>query len=203
MSLTGITEVPVYRMDSVKLGDFQALNVQAAALAEKSEVLTSRRARGFLGFSFLSRFNFLLDYKNQLITFEPEFSVESSHEAVYDLDRSQALCVVLLPVGNEVVRFILDSGTDGLVLFNIRHFPYARLISDSLVRTADGERQVRRAEISGLKIGKRTLNKEKVAILTDQGPEGCDGLLPARMFSSLYFDNRAHRLVVNPTHTQK
>jgi|GEM_PF-2051362 len=199
MSLTSVTEVPLYRMDSVKLGDFEALNVEAAPVTEKSGVLTSRRARGFLGFSFLSRFNFLLDYKNQLIIFEPEFRAESSHEAVYFLDRSHGLCIVLLPVRNEIARFVLDSGADELVLFNTRHFPYARVISNSLIRTADGERQVGRAEISGLKIGKRTLNKEKIAILKGQGPEGCDGLLPAKMFSSLYFDNRADRLVVNPT----
>jgi len=62
-----------------------------------------------------------------------------------------------------------------------------------------GKREVSHAEISGLKIGKRTLNKEKALILPEQGPEGCDGLLPARMFSRLYFDNRGRRLVINPT----
>jgi len=199
MSAAGISDVLVYRMDSLKLGDFEALNVQAVSVAEKSDVLTRLRARGFLGFSFLSRFNFLLDYKSQSITFDTGLTVESSNEGVYSLDRSQGLCVVLLPVGNAFARFILDSGADGLMLFNTAHFPYARVTSTSVVHTPYGERQVTRAEISGLRIGKKTLNKQKVTILTGQGPEGCDGLLPAKMFSSLYFDNRADRLVVNPT----
>ncbi len=197
MSAAGITEVPVYRIDNLKLGDFEALNVHAVSVAPNTEVLTSRRARGFLGLSFLTRFNFLLDYKNQSITFEPAFAVDSLNEGSYSLDRSQGLCVVLLPVGDDFARFILDSGADGLLLFNTKHFPYARVTSTSVVRTPYGERHVSRAEISGFKIGKRTLNKEKVTILTGQGPEGCDGLLPAKMFSSLYFDNRGDRLVVN------
>ncbi|RPI17601.1 MAG: hypothetical protein EHM61_29180 [Acidobacteria bacterium] len=198
MSAAGISEVPVYGLGNLKLGDVEALNVHAVSVPPNSEVLTSRKARGFLGLSFLSRFNFLLNYKDQSITFEPEVTEASASEAVYSVDRSQGVYVVLVPVGKELARFVLDSGADGIMLFNTTHFPYVRAISTSVVRTAYGERHVIRAEISGLRIGKRTLNKEKVTILTGQGPEGCDGLLPAKMFSSLYFDNRGDRLMVNP-----
>ncbi len=198
MSATGITEVPAYRIRNLKLGDFEALNVPAASAARNAEVLTSRKAQGVLGLSFLRRFNFLMDYKSRSIVFEPEVRDDSSNDGVYHMACSQGLYIVQLPIGNEAVRFVVDSGADDIVLFSTARIPHARVLSASSVRTPYGEQQVIQAEISGLRIGKRVLNKHKVLIVNGEGPEDCDGLLPANLFSSLYFDNRGNRLVVKP-----
>ncbi|RPI25137.1 MAG: hypothetical protein EHM61_15160 [Acidobacteria bacterium] len=52
MTAAGVTEVPLYRINKMKLGDAEAMNVTAAALADSAESLTCRKARGFLGLSF-------------------------------------------------------------------------------------------------------------------------------------------------------
>ncbi len=197
MSAAGITEVPAYKIDDLKLGDFEALNVPAVSAARNAEALTSRKAQGVIGLSFLRRFNFLVDYKSRSIVFEPEVSDDSSNDGVYPLDCSQGLYVVQLPIGGELARFAVDSGADHIVLFSTGRLPLAGGLSSSSVVTSYGELQVTQAEISGLRIGKRVFNKHKVMVLKGDGPRGCDGLLPSNLFRSLYFDNRRNRLVLN------
>ena len=198
MSAAGTNELQAYRIGNLRLGDFEALNVLAVSVAGSSAVLADRKVRGVLGLSFLSRFNFLVDYKCRSIVFEPEVGDHSSNDGIFPMDRSEGLYVVLLPIGGEVARFVVDSGAGDILLFGTARIPLARVLSASSVRTLYGERQLTQAEISGLRIGKRILNKQRVMVLEGEGPRGCDGLLPANLFPSLYFDNRHGRLVISP-----
>ena len=61
-----VLAIPVM-LDTVRIGDAHAENVQAAVLAES---LPQQGFDGLLGMSFLSRFNFQVDYANKKLILE-------------------------------------------------------------------------------------------------------------------------------------
>lgn len=210
MTVAGSQVVPRSWLHSLTVGSKSVENVEVlfADLPEIRRLDSS--ICGVLGQNFLSRFNYMFDYKNRSLEFEEDDELETRLSgARLSIERDEGKCIVITPptsASKSARRFVLDSALSNPVLFTqdtrkldfeIEHSPHS-LIS---VSTNVGTDTARMGLLRTLHLGNETFRDLPVALIQKQkviGNRSEDGLLPTRLFRTIYFNNKKNYVIFNP-----
>jgi predicted aspartyl protease len=210
ITVGGSQIVPRSQLHSLTIGSKSVNNVEvlSADLPEIRQLDSS--ISGVIGQNFLSQFNYILDYRNRRIEFEEGDEIETRLSgARLSIKRDEGKCIVLMPPisdSKSARRLVLDTALSGLVLFasnaripdlEIEHSPHS-LIS---ISTNAGNDTARLGVIRTLRIGDETFRDLPVALIQNPiaiGDRPEDGLLPACLFRTIYFNNKKNYVIFNP-----
>ena len=210
VTVAGSQIVPRSQLQSLTVGSRSANNIEVL-FADLREIRSiDSRISGVLGQNFLSQFNYILDYRNRRIEFEVVDELETQLTgARLSIERDEGKCIVVTPPtsnSKSTRRFVLDTALSGLVLFaskarmldlEIEQSPHS-LIS---VSTNAGSDTARLGVIRTLRIGNETFRDLPVALIQNPiaiGNRPEDGLLPAYLFRTIYFNNKNNYVIFNP-----
>lgn len=140
---------------------------------------------GVLGQSFLSRFDYLLDYGSRRFAIEPEEA--PGRKMSFVLAAGRILLSAMSPEeGN--IRLILDSGASHVLLWR-NLSPGASSAPTALIAT-NGPRSANLIRIPVLVVGGHALSSLDALVVPRSGARGVeDGLLPAGLFRTVYVSN--------------
>lgn len=193
----------VVRLGRVSLGDAQALDILASVMPASRLDVAGAAIQGILGQDFLSGLNYTLDYRRRRILWgAPGGRALGTDEVRLTLRRSEGRFLVELPQdGDRMVRFVPDTGTNGLVVFDRAGawaLPAEPLSGRYEVSDWSGRQVVETRRIRALGIGHLTLRDQVAAVVSR--PKGTasegDGLLPLHLFASVTFESREGYLVI-------
>lgn len=178
--------------------------------AENTEVLWSdlpelrrldNRISGVLGQNFLAQFNFTLDFRERRITFA-DMDTNQFEQAVrvpFETDKERILLTLKIKQTN--LKFVFDSGASGLILFasGCRKLEKQIERSEQLmqVSTNAGKSLTQIGWLDKLQFGEKSLRRLPVVLLGEVERTE-DGLLPMRLFRSVYFNNQKGYVMLNP-----
>lgn len=157
---------------------------------------------GILGQNFLSRFNYLLDYRSQRLQFVDDVQV-SFHGTRLAVELDETCMIVRSePQSNtsKPLRLVLDSAASQLILFSSRQELDLECSGDSslAVATNTGRQRTETGVLRQLKLANETFGHLPVAFLTPGARQSADGLLPSSLFRAIYFNNQEGYVVLNP-----
>jgi len=182
-----------------------------APCAELREIHSiSPRIRGVLGQDFLSRFNYILNYRDQRIEFEENGEFENSllgTRVHVGRDRGRVIIAVQpSPPRKQACAFVLDSGAARMVLFKSALGTFEVVMDHGRDRfaygsTVLGKQLIATGRLQGIRVGDESLGDVPVSIIeAREAMEGRreDGLLPTSLFRSIYFNNKTDHVILNP-----
>jgi predicted aspartyl protease len=195
-TLAGMQTVPVSLVDTLAAGTTQAngLPVLIQDLSELRKL--DPHIEGIVGQDFLSRFNYLLDYRKRCLRFERDDEIRSAIDgdrlAMERRDRRMIVPVEMRAGGVAKVRLLLDSGANSLVL--MRKSSQALKIpaqANGLETTSSGQVGVQVGIIQALTVGSQEFRNISVAVTAlEPTAQIGDGLMPMALFRVLYVNNR-------------
>jgi predicted aspartyl protease len=197
---------PVLRgfIPALSVGDSRVENLQV--LLQKLPELRRLDSRigGILGQNFLSHFNYILDYRRQVVRFESEDEVQEAidgeHVAIEWKDDRMIVASEAQSRASASLRLVLDSGADSLVLLRkaAQTLDVPRE-SPSLQLVSGGQVEMQAGKVNVLMVGSAKL-RQVAALLPDADPGVPigDGLLPTILFRALYVNNHEGFVVFNP-----
>lgn len=180
----GTTHVGGGRVAEVTLGTAKASNQEFLFTPLEGIHALSPSIQGVLGEEFLSRFDYLLDFRNHHLAFDVP-SPEGSHTAFHTLEGVPA-------VHTSEGEMVLDSGTDTTVLFRASSGAGAA----SQIRTASGFSDVSTGSLR-LRIGDREVRPPQTAF-APHSALAADGLLPASLFHAVFVSNSGQFVILDP-----
>jgi hypothetical protein len=152
------------------------------------------RVDGVLGQNFLSQFNYLLDYRRSRITFDP---VMAGGGAVVPFERIDGRAMIAVEgISTGPWHLVLDTGAAQAVLF--RQPGSTRRKGKGFLITDIGSAEVSTSTIPRLEIRGTEVHGVEAAVIPRARGRIEDGLLPARLFRSIYVNNREKYLILNP-----
>jgi predicted aspartyl protease len=191
------------RLDTLSIGSLQARNLLALTIDLSAFQSLEQRVVGVLGYDFLSKHSFLLDYDAKTVTWDPDEQVRGVPVSYDDSGRR-----IRLTLG--ALRLVLDTAATRLVLFPTKGASLGfdvRRDSRSLSRISalDGFRLVRTGTVPELAAVSPTLRDVPVVLVSPGDAAGTleeDGLLPARLFRRIYVDPKKRCVIFDPTHAR-
>jgi len=180
---------------------------------ERLEVLLSdlselrcldKRVSGILGQNFLSEFKYLVDYRNERLEFFDTIPAQFRGQRL-PLERDEGRLIVTT-TGNDKsrsLRLILDSAASDLIFFGSKQELQleSETASGSELITNTGTNTTHTGVLRQLKLANESLAHIPVAFLANQFTESrqsVDGLLPSRLFRTIYFNNHEGYVLLNP-----
>jgi predicted aspartyl protease len=190
---SGTERVPIARVHQIDVGS-QSTQTVLVLCSEMDGVRSlDKNIRGILGFNFLSRFRYTLDYKRKTLRFGGDGAVEGTR---VPFDASGGSIVL----ATAHLRLLLDTGATGVFLFHADGLDIemnARAIRR--VSTNNGRRVAKSGLLRRLVIGDESFDRVPVTIVPQTGlEERADGLIPGTLFDSIYFDHENRFVVLNP-----
>ena len=183
-------------LQKVSIGSASANNI-ACLVIDLAEVQRHDASiRGILGGNFLTQFNFLLDYKSQTITFEKADEIGADlygFQLQFTTNSNRAVIKAAVPNLHVEPKLVIDSAIPTVVLF--KQSPYG--IKDKVLTTTNGTKQVQTTTLKSMLIGPTSLSKIDALLAKDETREE-DGLLPTKLFQSIYVNNKAGIIMLNP-----
>lgn len=155
--------------------------------------------RGILGQNVLSHFDYMIDYAHSMIEFEsPTNSLKPINGTKTPLIRRHG-CAILTghPALGPDVHLVLDSGSSDLVLYSTKTADSASFTGAKL-QTSSGPVETMTAVIPRIDVGNVTLRGLRTAFVKKNQVPEIDGLLPTRLFSAVYFNNREGYVMLRP-----
>jgi predicted aspartyl protease len=202
--------LPRSLVSRVEVGDAAASNIEML-WSDLGHLRTlAPQARGILGQNFLSRFDYAIDYRAGRVEFGSQCVVRPEPRGQqFAFDLIEGRMVVDVPVSgaaNRPLRFVLDAGATHAVLFGDAARRFARRAADesppSAQLTTDfGSKEVTLGRIDRLLIGRDRISLPVALLPTSNADAGRaeDGLLPLGIFRSVYVNNRAGYVILNPS----
>jgi predicted aspartyl protease len=206
MTVAGSQIVPRARLESVAIGAKSAADVEAVFSDLRKARAISPEICGVLGQNFLSRFNYLINYRERRIEFEDGGELDKSlcgERTPVELREGRAL---ITSAGRERLQLVLDSGTPALILFDAQARvsglyqepgdPKTSRLSSNLGSQVVWQRRLRNFSVGGVEF-----HDLRVTLCEAEG--GCagrveDGLLPTSLFQNIYFNHRKKFVMLNP-----
>lgn len=190
VSATGSTFAPAGSLDTVSLDGVSVWQMEVAVSDLAGLKRVDPTAVGVLGQSFLSRFRHRIDHRLGVIVFEEDpATISGTRLPVAEVAGRPA---VSLSLG----WFVLDSGAGSVTLF--RGKPRGSRSRMTLSTLGGQSREVESTILPELDAGSVRLRKVAAVYCPDPRSE-IDGLLPTRLFDSIYFDPAGGYVVLNPT----
>jgi hypothetical protein len=139
--------------------------------------------QGILGQEFLSRFDYLLDLRNKRLEFgkQDRAGTRAEFQTVHDRP------AILTSLG----WLLLDSGTDQVVLFGME-----AAYRTNFVRSLAGSSEAGIVPNKRLVIEGRTIRYDDLVAVAGRNEAGVAGLLPVRLFKSVYICNSESYVVL-------
>lgn len=164
------------------------------------------RISGVLGQNFLAQFNFTLDFRQRRINFADMDENQFEQTVRMPFKKDEGRILLNLKIKQRNLIFIFDSGASGLILFASGCRKLAGQIEPSeqlmQVSTNAGESLMQTGWLDKLHFGGKDTRRVSVALL-NKVERTEDGLLPMRLFRSVYFNNREGYMILNPQLIQK
>ena len=208
ITLAGTEVVPQTVLDSLALGAKSIKRLEVLFDDLRGVRAVDAKIRGVLGQNFLSRFNYLLSYRERCIEFEEDGDLESrltgTRLAVEQREGKLIVSSQATTPWQETLRLALDSGASHLVLFaaarNRLGFRMEPPGTGFLAATNAAGNHVKLRRLQSLQIGSERLANLPVALIEDHAPleRYEDGLLPTRLFRAIFFQNDKHQVILNP-----
>jgi predicted aspartyl protease len=165
------------------------------------------QARGVLGQNFLSRFNYLVDYRGGTLEFGPACAGRGEprgQQFAFELREGRMVVgVSVFGARGRPLRFVLDAGATHAVLFGDAARRFARQgVVDGLpprgqLATDFGSKEAAVGRVDGLLIGGQRVNLPAALLPAPVEGRAEDGLLPLGVFSSVYVNNEAGYVILN------
>ncbi|MGA2150338.1 MAG: hypothetical protein ABSH49_35910 [Bryobacteraceae bacterium] len=182
---SGTTRVPGGRVAEVTPRNATAANQEFLFTTMEAVQALSPDIQGVLNQEFLSRFDYLLDFRGRRLVFSAT-APDGRRIPARVIDGRMA-------IQTSCGDLVLDSGTQALVLF---HTP-ASSAPDGTIRTASGAGAVSMVQDATVRIGAKSYRPAMAAVAANPAaPE--DGLLPASLFGSIFVSNSAHYVIAEP-----
>ena len=180
---TGTTMAFVVRLTDVAVGSAHVDSLLPTSLPAAVFATLGNGVSGVLGQDFLSQFNYTLDYRTSLLSWDEDGQRQDGVRLV--LEPIEGRFLVHLPQDDRChcpVRLVPDSRANGVVLFagtdadRLRVDQTAQSVG---VGTLTGQGVAHVVILSDLRIGSARLTNRPAAIQPRSGSGGADGLLPA------------------------
>jgi predicted aspartyl protease len=160
-----------------------------------------KRISGILGQNFLAQFNFTLNYRDRRINFSEADENQFKQAVRLPFETNNEQILLTLKIKQKDLKFVLDSGAEGLILFAAGCRKLGNEVKPSeqmmQVYTNTGKDQSRTGWLDKLQFGEKSLRGLSAVLL--YGVERTeDGLLPMHLFRSVYFNNRDGYVLLNP-----
>ena len=204
-TLADATPVVRYYADTVKAGQASVSHLELLA-APLTEIRTlDSRIRGVMGMNFLLQFSFLLDYRHQRMAVFPDSApVPAGHRVSVQINDSRILIPVVSrssPQGTW--SLVLDSGIGNVLLYQSRVRPISNpcLAMPCMVQVATNGSNYAALKvlIPEMLVAENSLMNQPAIVLRNdllKPADPQDGLLPASIFRSVFFDRSNATLVV-------
>ena len=193
----------VVELPRVAIGSATADGLTATVLPAQAAAALGPGIDGLVGQDFLSRFRFTIDYRHLRIVWHERGYVASGVRLA--LVPSEDRWLVELPQRGHTSpwRFVPDSGTDTLVLYD--DAAADRLVTQwradrAALGSLTGSRIVRTGIVDGLRLGGASLERQLAVVLPSPsaGAGAPTGLLPLHQFASVFFSATDRCLVIHP-----
>jgi predicted aspartyl protease len=159
------------------------------------------RVSGILGQNFLAQFNFTLDFRERRINFAEMDANQFARAVRVPFEKDEGRILLNLKLKQTTLKFVFDSGAADLMLFASGCQKLAGQIERSeqvtQVSTNAGKSLTQTGWLDKLQFGDKVMRRVTVALLNEVERTE-DGLLPMRLFRSVYFNNQAGYLMLNP-----
>lgn len=211
VTVAGSRIVPRAWLESVAVGARSASNQEALISDLREARAVSPEIRGVLGQNFLSRFNYLINYRERRIEFEDGDELERSLSGErLPIEWREGRALVLArsaATENKRRRFVLDSGIANLLFFTADwrglRLDWAQGESQWVEARSDlGSRVVWQRRLRRFSIGGADFYDLPVVVMeskTAQAGRIEDGLLPTILFQQVYFNHRKNYVILNPS----
>lgn len=217
-SVGASTPVVRYFLQGFRVGEASVSHLETLAVPLPQVRALDGRIRGVLGMNFLLHFSFLLDYRQQRLQIFPfpDFARPTEdarvgpgiqvHPEINDWR-------LLIPVATKAAprgtwKLTLDSGISGFLVFENR----VNWSADGLERCAQAgcmmqvssnlsSQNAPSVRVHEIEIAGSSIRDVPVVVLRDQATkpsDPSDGLLPASMFGSVFFDRTNATLILTP-----
>jgi hypothetical protein len=184
---------------SLTYGDVRIEDLEVVHDALASIRTVAPEVRGVLGQDVLRRTNWLLDYREGVVLQDPDGVIgERVRGERLAVDWIGELPTVGASFGRSTpVRLVLDSAATGLVLFKL---PIGAATGESArVQTLAGSIDAPILSADALHLGSLRVPHPRAAVVVHgAGGDEAGGLLPTSLFETLYFDQKANTVIVNP-----
>jgi hypothetical protein len=209
VTLTGERPFPRSWLQSASLGEATASHVEVVWDDLNEIKAIDKKIRGILGLNFLDGFNYLIDYAAHAVEVEAVDDTSSRISgARIPLDRTEGKLIITATTRSSAesgLRFGLDSGVAAPVIYtpDSRHVCLQPAGPDSpggIAYTITGAASTSTARIVALDIGGHHLSGLAAALMPKVDPESQieDGVLPTKLFRSIYINNKEGYVVLNP-----
>jgi hypothetical protein len=199
-TVAGTQTVAVTVLASLTVGQVSVNKLSVLTEDLSSLRRIDRRIDGIVGLNFLSRFNYLLDYRQRTLTIESGTDILDSIDGDKVPQRHMIVETQAEFRGHASLRLQLDSGANGLVLMGTHasalYFPS---VQRRVETSATGSTVMNTSHLEHLIVASRQFQDIPVT-LAASAPQGRfeDGLLPTSLFSSLYVNNSQNFVIFNP-----
>jgi hypothetical protein len=208
VSLTGILRVrkdELVRLEDVSLGSASSsgLGVVVDKLARQKTLAPG--IRGVLGEDFLSRFDFLIDYKQHRLRFggpiptgeRCRFETNGQHQGSPTINRLLIL-TEFTDAGGTKVLLQLDTGARFPELFPAGHDSLSSPRWGGTMAISDGADEVILESNASIKIGSTVVRGLDVVQSRRSLTFDAAGLLPAAIFHTVYISHAGGFVILNP-----
>ena len=201
VTVAGSVIAPRSFLPRVALGEKSAANVEVLWTELPELRRLDSRISGILGRNFLSQFNFTLDFGKRRISFADTDDNQSGRAARVPFANDEGRMMLTLNIKQTDLTFVLDSGVANLVLFASGCHKLAGHIEPSAqtmrVSTNAGSSVTRTGWLDRLQFGDQGARRVPIVLL-NKVERREDGLLPLRLFRSVYINNQEGYMILNP-----
>lgn len=205
ITVAGAQAVPRAQLESVALGPAVAENLEALITDLRAIRALHSSVRGILGQNFLTRFNYLIDYREKQIEFEADGELARQMCGVrLPFEQIEGLIVVSAQAAlSKTWRLVLDSASTDMILFSQPALGNAVEMGNRgqawlAATTSAGSQTVQQGRLRTLRIGEAAFTDLPVTMLPLDGREE-DGLLPMSLFRAVYFNHKERYVILNPS----
>jgi predicted aspartyl protease len=208
-TLADATPVVRYYADTVQAGQASVAHLEllGAPLAEIRAL--DSRIRGVVGMNFLLQFSFLLDYRHQrmgIFPFPDSAPVPAGRRVNVQINDSRILVPVVSQSSPQGMwNLVLDSGIAGVLLFQnrVRSMASPCMAAPCMMQVATNGSNYAAPTvvIPEMLIAEHSLINQSAIVLRNEllkPTDPQDGLLPASLFRSVFFDRSNATLVLEP-----
>ena len=206
-TLADATPVVRYYADTMQAGPASVAHLEVLGAPLNQIRVLDNRIRGVVGMNFLLQFSFLLDYRHQrmaIFPFPDSAPVPNGRRVNVQINDSR----ILIPVASQsspagTWNLVLDSGIESVLLFQSRirsiAGPCAAAPCMMQVATNRSNYSTPTVVIPEMMIAEHSLINQSAIVLRNdllKPSDPQDGLLPASLFRSVFFDRSNATLVV-------
>jgi predicted aspartyl protease len=208
-SLANSVPVPRYFLKTLTAGPASVAHLEALATPLPELRALDRRIRGVLGMNFLMQFSFRLDYANhrlELWTVPETAPVPAGLRLRAEINDWRILVPVMSDAApHGVWKLALDSGISQMLVFQERMRPGGAQCSPGMacvmqVATNLSTQSAQTVLLPEIAISEARLRDVPVVVLRNDllnQTDPQDGLLPASLFRSIFFDRGSATLVLS------